>query len=374
MKYKWYPDDQIEKYLIVDLILTVLLIYGVLTADNPIGLVGSFLLLGLFLFAFYVSLWFRDWRMLGSTLLGCAVISVFVMFYNENLVYFAFIFSDLLGRVRSKTHMVIGMFGFIVMYVGTHMYLRGDWTSFFGTTHFPILVLLVLLPIAIHMKERSKLLRQELATANEKLEKYIQEEERHRIARDLHDTLGQTLTMITLKSELAIRLIDKNTEQAKREMNEVMGTSRFALKQVRELVTSMKFVSLEEEMEHTAKFLDSSGIHLSLGKSSSTPKLSKVAETMLALSLREAITNVIKHSKAQHCRITSEYTDDWYYIHIEDDGIGFEQGGMEGNGLNSIQERIRLLKGHTNIAASSNGGVMVTLSVPVDQQERIDSK
>lgn len=367
MKLKWYPDDQIEKYLVVDLIFTVFLIYRVLTADSPFGLIGSFLLLGLYLFAFYVSLWFRDWRMVLSTFLGCTVISVFAMFYDEDFLHFGFVFSDLLGRIRSKFQMLIGMLGFIAMYAGTHRYLKGDWFAFLETIHLPILILLLLLPIVIRVKERSKLLRKELDTANEKLERYIQEEERHRIARDLHDTLGQTLTMITLKSELAIRLMDKKSEQAKREMNEVMSTSRFALKQVRELVTSMKYVSLDEEIEYASNFLDSSEIRLSIRKSLSAPKLSKVTETMLALSLRESITNIIKHSKAQNCSITSEYTDGWYYIHIEDDGIGFVSGEMNGNGLNSIQERIRLLKGHTNIATSVSGGVIVTLSVPVDQ-------
>lgn len=371
MKRKLYPADQIETYLIIDVVVFVFLIYHVLTADSPIGLVGSLFLLSLFLCAFYVSLWYRDWRLPVASLFGCGMLSVFAMFYNEWLLLYGFIFADLLGRARAKIHIFIGMFGFIIMYVVTHTYLNGDPLSFIETVHLPILILLLLVPIVVHITERSKMLRRELATANKKIERYIQEEERHRIARDLHDTLGQTLTMMKLKSELAIRLIDKDSEQAKQEINEVMRTSRFALKQVRELVTSMKYVSLDEEIEHGSKLLKSSGIRLSVKESPSPPKLSKVAETMLAFSLRECFTNIIKHSKAKSCSLTREFTNEWYHIHVEDDGIGFAGVETDGNGLTSIQERMRLLQGHVNIAASSNGGVSVTLSVPVNERERV---
>lgn len=108
---------------------------------------------------------------------------------------------------------------------------------------------------------KAKSLQKELSAANSQIERYIQEEERHRIARDLHDTLGQTLTMIKLKSELTIRLIEKDTTQAKQELNDILDTSRFALKQVRELVTDMKYISIESELNHLRELLRTAGIN-----------------------------------------------------------------------------------------------------------------
>lgn len=370
MKRQLYPADQIETYLFIDLVAFVFLIYHVFTADSPIGLPGSLLLLSLFLGAFYVGLWYRDWRLTAASLFGCGVLSIIAIFYNEFLLLYGIIFADLLGRARRKIHMMIGMCGFVAMYLVTHAHLYGDPFSFVTTVHLPMLILLLLVPIVVRITERSKMLRRELAIANKKLERYIQEEERHRIARDLHDTLGQTLTMMKLKSELAIRLLDKDSEQAKREMNEVMRTSRFALKQVRELVTSMKYVSLDEEIAHGEKLLNSSGIRLSVRETSSHPQLSKMAETMLALSLRECFTNIIKHSQAKNCTVTSDYTDGRYQIHVKDDGIGFADVETDGNGLTSMQERMRLVQGHAHVAVSSSGGVNITLSVPVNERER----
>ena len=372
MKRKLYPADQIQTYLVIDVIVIVYLFFHVLTVKNPpFGLIGSFFLLGLFLCFFYISLWYKDWRLLVSALLGCGVLAVFAMLYNEWLFWYSFIFADLLGRARMKTHIAAGILGFGVLYVVTRTYVEGEPFSFLTTVHLPILIILLLIPIVVHIIEKTRILKRNLATANKKIEKYIQEEERQRIARDLHDTLGQTLTMVKLKSELSIRLIDNNPEQAKTEMNEVMCTSRLALKQVRGLVTSMKFISLNQEIEDAGKLLHSSGIQLDVIRHPFQPNLSQMTETMLALSIREIITNVIKHSMAKNCIISNECTDKLYILHIEDDGVGFKNKEMEGNGLISIQERIRLLNGHVNITDSSRAGVLITVSVPIIKQERV---
>lgn len=374
MTRKLYPADQIEKYLILDVVIFIFLFYNVLTTDSPFGRVVTLVLLCLFLLAFYIGLWCRDWRLLASSFFGCGILVIFGAFYNQWFLLYAFIFADLLGRTRSLVHMCLGMSGFIVMEAVTHWLLTGDPLSFVHTIHLPILILLLIVPFIVRITERSKSLKRELATANKKIERYIQEEERHRIARDLHDTLGQTLTMIKMKSELAARLIGTDADLAKQEMNEVIHTSRFALKQVRELVTSMKYVALDEEIKHARKLLDSLDIQLHVRQSASLHNLSKVTETMLALCLRECLTNIVKHSQAKICMITGEMTNEWFELHIEDDGVGFSRGDTDGNGLASIQERMRLLKGHAELGASSHGGVSVTLRLPVNEQERGNSQ
>lgn len=364
---KLYPAEQMQRYLLIDIIGCVFLFYQVLSAESPIGLFGTLLLLALFLAMFYIGLWHRDWRLLLAVLGGCGLLAVFGMYYNEWILLFGIIFADLLGRARSKLHMGMGMLGLVAMYLVTNGHVHQDALFFLHTPHLPMLIIQLMIPIVVHILERSRSLQRELASANERIAGYIQEEERHRLARDLHDTLGQTLTMIKVKSELAMRLMDRDPHRAKQEMQEVMQTSRSALKQVRDLVTAMKHVSLEQELELGSQLLSSSGIHLDLRTSTERPKLPKVTETMLALAIREALTNIVKHSKAQHCTVTERLSDGWYHVQIEDDGIGLTRGKTGGHGLASIQERMRLLQGEAKVGTSSAGGVKVTLSIPLHQ-------
>lgn len=372
MKRNLYPANHIG-YLYIDLIVLVFLFYHVLKADSPFGLLGSLALLALFLLAFYVSLWNRNWRLPVAAICGCGLLAIFSSYTNEWLLLYGFIFSDLLGRARSKVQILVGLFGFAAMYLASFTYLKGAPFAFVETVHLPVLILQLLVPAVVYITERTKFLQRELATANETIEKYIQEEERHRIARDLHDTLGQTLTMIKLKSELATRLIERQPEQAKQEMDEVMRTARLALHQVRELVTAMKHVSLLDEIEYARELMRVAQITLIVEESTPAPRLSKVAETMLALSVREAFTNILKHSQAETCHVTTELTDGWYHVHIVDDGVGLAQQETEGNGLASMRERMRLLQGRVQLTASTHGGVAVTLSVPLSEGELSDS-
>lgn len=366
-RFRLYPPEQVQPYLIIDIITIVFLFYNVLSAESPIGLFGTFLLLTLFMGFFYLGLWYRDWRLLLAVLGGCATLSVFGMFYNQWLLFFGIVFADLLGRIRSKGQLGCGMLAIVGMYILTSWSVHQDVFHFLRTPMLPLLIIQLVIPVVIRMLENSKSLRQELAIANQRIARYVQEEERHRLARDLHDTLGQTLIMIKTKGELALRLMEKEPERAKGEIREVIQTSRFALKQVRDLVTAMRYVSLEEELKQGRALLTSAGITLRVERKGGVPALSQVAETMLALALREALTNIVKHSGATHCFVTQEYGEGWYHLTVEDDGMGFNGEPAQGHGLASIGERLRSLEGRAEIGPSSRGGVRVRLSLPIGQ-------
>jgi two-component system sensor histidine kinase DesK len=370
---KLYPADQIEKYLLIDIAALVFLAYHVFIESNTFGFAGSLAMYALFFGTFYASLWYRDWRLLASSLANCGVLAILAIYYDQSMVAYAFITADLLGRARSRTVIFLGMLGIVIMHVVTYFPWNDGVFSIYRTYQFPVLILQLIVPIIVHTREKSKSLKRELAEANEKIERYIQEGERSRIARDLHDTIGQTLTMIKLKSELAAKLVDKQAELAKKEMREVTETSRFALKQVRELVTSMKFVSLEEELRHAEKLLHTAGIRLTVTETDSLPRsLSSVTETMLALSLREAFTNIIKHSRAAVCTVQMGLSRHEYEIAVVDDGIGMAGQDGGGHGIDSIRERMRLVQGSAVIASSPEGGFAITLRVPVKPSERVD--
>jgi len=368
-KFKFYPEDQLRRYLIIDIAICVFLFYKVLAADSPIGRFGTFLLLALFLALHYMGLWFRGWKLLAVVLAGCGLMTVFAVFYDPWILLFAVVYADFLGRARTRWHLGIGMSAFVAMYAVTSYEVYGDALHFLGTTFLPFLIVQLAVPFVVRILEKSDSLKRELASANERIAHYVQEEERHRLARDLHDTLGQTLTMIKVKSELAARLMDKDPDRARREMQEVVRTSRLALKQVRDLVTDMKYVSLEQEMELGRALLASAGIDFEFRRAEDRPKWSKVTETMLALAVRESLTNVVKHSKARRCVVTEQRAGGRYLLQIEDDGVGLTGERADGHGLAAIEERMRLLSGEARIGPSPAGGVGVTLAVPVPPAE-----
>ncbi len=353
-----------KHYLIIDVVSVVFLFYLVIPAETVYGLLGNFLFLLVFLGAFYCGLWFRDWRLLAAVLTGIGTLILLGLEIGSPILLFGFIFADLLGRARSKWHIGIGIASIALMFMLV------PWKSTYGllniefTNLLPLMILEMIFPILIYIQEKAKSLQGELNEANQQIEKYIQQEERQRIARDLHDTLGQTLTMIKMKSELTTRLMDRDPVQAKAELNDILATSRTALKQVRELVSDMKFISFKNELEHSKKMLQSAGVKMAVVERGAMPLLSSVEETMIALSVKEAMTNIIKHSEAKQCTVILETINDVYFVKIMDDGIGLLKQDV-GNGIQSIKERMQTLQGKAIVENSSSGGTTVILQLPL---------
>ncbi|GIN22435.1 MAG TPA: sensor histidine kinase [Bacillus bacterium] len=369
MIHKIYPREQISNYLLIDTFAAVLLTFMVLTSESTTPLMMKLLLLLLFFFSFYIALWFRDWRLLTAMTLGCFSLSLLCIFTEQSIFLFGFIFADLLGRANEKLHIGIGMLAIATMFVIVQWHETGSLISMKSSIFLPVVILQLLLPVIIYIREKAKTLEGELDTANQQIERYIQEEERHRIARDLHDTLGQTLTMIKLKSELAILLVDQDEQQAKAELNDILESSRVALKQVRELVTGMKFISLEEEIARSRDLLKEANIESNVEGKGQRLLMPSVDETMLALSLREAVTNIIRHSGARKCNIRLETDESYFKILIRDDGVGL-MDQSSGNGIQSMKERLQTLKGTAEIANASDGGTVVTLALPINSYEK----
>ncbi|CAM3676096.1 sensor histidine kinase [Marinicrinis lubricantis] len=363
---KLYPSDQIKNYLLIDVISIIFLCYMALRSSSSLGLTGSLFLLALFLAAFYFALWHRDWRLLSAALIGFSILAVLGIHTDPNVLFFGFLFADLLSRAQSKWHIGIGMLAIALMYLAVIWLRDGDFSAV-SPVYLPIMIIQIMFPMIMYMIHRSKTLQGQLDSAQKKLETYIQQEERHRIARDLHDTLGQTLTMIKIKSELAAKWVDRDPLQAKAELQEILTTSRVALKQVRELVSEMKFIPLADEIERSRELLQSAGIELDTRHIGDPPLLASVEETMLALSIREAVTNIIRHSQARRCQFTFQIEGNEYVVHISDDGVGTVTE-QPGNGIQSMRERMQTLHGTLKVTFSPDGGTTVMMRLPLRQQ------
>ncbi|HEX5339267.1 MAG TPA: sensor histidine kinase [Gammaproteobacteria bacterium] len=175
--------------------------------------------------------------------------------------------------------------------------------------------------------------------------------ERERIGRDLHDLLGHTLTLITVKAELAAKLAERNLAGAVHEIREVETISRNALQQVREAVGGYRNGGLAGEIVNARIALDAANI--ALKECTLKAALPSEHDSLLSMVLREAITNVVRHSGARECRIRIETDRAHAALYVEDDGRG---GGMkEGNGIHGMRERLRAFNGNLEIESNPLG-------------------
>lgn len=184
--------------------------------------------------------------------------------------------------------------------------------------------------------------------------------ERERIARDLHDLLGHTLSVISIKAELAAKLVARGDGRAEQEIREVEAVSRGALRQVRDAVVGFRRVDLNGELANARLACEARGIQLVVDRSAMD--LPADREAVLAMCLREAITNVVRHSDARHCRTRLARKGPRICLTVADDGSG---GAIrEGTGLAGMRERVELVGGDVTIESAH--GVALTVRVPAD--------
>ena len=201
-----------------------------------------------------------------------------------------------------------------------------------------------------------------LQKAQEEIEHLAKVAERERIARDLHDVLGHTLSVIILKSELARKLMDHDPARAKAEIADVEQTSREALAEVRSTIRGYRDHSLEAELKHAKATLATAGVMV---KSESEPvRLSPAQESVVALVVREAVTNVVRHAQARNCHLRVMPVNGNCRLEIQDDGRG--GGNAEGNGLRGMRERIEALGG--TFERDSTAGTKLSIQFPLTKE------
>jgi two-component system sensor histidine kinase DesK len=190
--------------------------------------------------------------------------------------------------------------------------------------------------------------------------------ERERIARDLHDVLGHTLSVIVLKAELAGRLIPLDSARATAEIGDVERTARTALIEIREAIVGYRARSLAAEIEAARRTLDAAGVAL-VAESSPVhaAALSPKEEAALSLALREAVTNIVRHARATTCRLLFISEAGNRRLIVEDDGP--HAIVHEGNGLRGMRERIESLGGRLLIesGAEDSRGTRLILELPL---------
>jgi two-component system sensor histidine kinase DesK len=238
----------------------------------------------------------------------------------------------------------------------------------------------LLVGLLAYSAERRNVIMFKLNQTRAELARMAVAEERLRISRDLHDLLGHSLSLIALKSELAGRMIESDPPRAAREIAELEAVARRSLAEVRQAVTGYRQPSLAAELAAARRMLAAAGIDCRVDAPGSY-ELPPEVDTLLAWTVREGSTNIVRHSGARHARITVTVTGATASAELTDDGAGPPAGrgafaggqagqrgdaaGPAGSGLAGLAERAARLGGTLQAGAGARGGFRVRVTVPL---------
>ncbi|WP_203230234.1 sensor histidine kinase [Segeticoccus rhizosphaerae] len=237
-----------------------------------------------------------------------------------------------------------------------------SWTFDPGTS-FAILLAMAAMTGGIMAAARER----DLSSVRQENARLAVQDERNRMARDLHDILGHSLTVITVKAELAGRLMDDAPDRAKAEIADLERLSRDALADVRRAVEGYREISLAGELARAREALDAAGIHATLPNA--TDAVPSDLRELFAWVVREGVTNVIRHSGAEHCSITLDESG----ITIRDDGRGRGEAPGQGNGLAGARERASDVGAVLVSRDLSPHGFELVVTTPGPSDHRVES-
>jgi two-component system sensor histidine kinase DesK len=313
----------------------------------------------LFIASYFRSFWVHGLELTGIVVFQAALAVVFTPVNPGASVFFIYAGASA-GRLKRHRGAAVAIVAVAATGLATS-WLTGQpafvWINAIG---FPLLIGFV----SLH-QERIRRANARLRVAQEQIEQLATVAERERIARDLHDVLGHTLSLIVLKSELASKLASRDPERAAREIRDVEQVARKALAEVRETVRGYR-ASLTTELDQSRAILAAAGV---LAEIDAQPiRLGRDAEEALALALREAVTNVVRHAHASVCRIRLRtHATGAATLIVEDDGRATRAtlAAPEGHGLRGMRERIEARSGTVTRSLAHQGhGLRLELRLP----------
>jgi two-component system sensor histidine kinase DesK len=252
----------------------------------------------------------------------------------------------------------------VVLVLGAAVVAEALWIGYPWQSIVWLPPMTLVIGVIVGVEQRDRAHQDALQLSHDEVRRLAATAERERIGRDLHDLLGHTLSLITLKLELSRKLIDRDTAAARSEIAEAEKVARHALAEVRAAVTGFRAADLAAELASARLLLESSRVALDYD---APPELSPEIERPLALVLREAATNIARHANATRAEVRFVRNDAQLRMRIADDGRGANAG--EGNGVVGMRERVRALGGSFEFA-SSKTGTAVEVAVPLPALEQ----
>ncbi|MGG6462061.1 sensor histidine kinase [Solilutibacter silvestris] len=312
----------------------------------------------LFLF-FYAKCCTGSPRVAGWYATAMLVMSLVLMpWYPSGMTYFVFGCIMLSCGLLRPIHYALGLLFANLVCIGEGRWLHYPWGAL---AWLPITTIII--GILVQFERSNARKNAELALSHAEVRRMAAFAERERIGRDLHDLLGHTLSMVALKADLAGKLIDRDPQGAQREMAEVARIARDTLSEVRATVTNMRNAVLTAELASAKVLLHADNILLATQIDEIL--LKPDAESALAMSLREAITNVQRHAGARYVEVRLQRDGKGVAMEIRDDGRGGEL--RAGNGLTGMRERLEAHGGSLELLANgerSDRGTTLVARLP----------
>ena len=307
--------------------------------------------------AVFLVLYFRGYWARGreQVLIAAALVLMGIVYWPGNagagaLFIYAAAFAGFQKQYAIRYIALIALIVLVEAWLLDMNFYRAAW---------PFIFTIIIGGINMHFSQVSHA-NARLRLAHDEIEHLAKLAERERIARDLHDLLGHTLSLIVLKAELASKLAERDVERARTEIRDVERISRDALAEVRNAVRGYRSGGLQAEVDGARTALAAAGVALQVDVEPVV--LSPAQEAVLALALRESVTNVIRHADAKRCTIALHVAPGACVVSIADDGRGGNQ--PFGTGLTGMRERIEALGG--TLTRDGSRGTTLTISVPID--------
>ena len=183
---------------------------------------------------------------------------------------------------------------------------------------------------------------------NAQINLLLAENERSRIGQDLHDSLGHTFAMLSVKTDLALQLFQMEAyPQVEKELKEIHQISKDSMNEVRTIVENLKSRTLTSELETVKKMLEIAGIEVEIANQLDTASLTQELESTASMILLELVTNIIKHAKASKVYLKLERTEKELILTVRDDGCGFTS--IKGDDLHTVRDRVLPFSGEVKV-------------------------
>ena len=356
-------------------VLCILPFYFIFQAPSTIEIVVGILLTLIFFILYRIAFISKGWPVYLWTLILIAISITATNLFSY--VYFAFFLAYFIGNIKDRVAFLTLYFIHLISTSASINYsIVMQEKLFLQQLPFVIIIWIsvILLPFSIYNRKERGQLEVKLEDANKRISELVKLEERQRIARDLHDTLGQKLSLMGLKTDLARKLISKDPEQAKSELKDVQQTARTALSEVRKMVSSMRGIRLKDEIQRVKQIIKAAQIHFISEGEFTLSNVSLLTENILSMCLKEAVNNVVKHSGAKNCIISIEQSSKETVLTIRDDGRfkGDTEKLAEGHGLIGMKERLEFINGSLELVTKE--GTTLIIRVPNDVKQAIEKE
>lgn len=332
---------------------------------QPIELVWATIATIGFLVVYFRCYWVPSKQYIYHVL-AILLIGSFSAFLSPTANTFFIYAGAMCSRLSSVKFAVTTIFGILLWMAAISF--AFDLSMYFYVPGLAFTAIVGLMNTYQHALQQNK---QALILSRKETQRLAKVAERERIARDLHDLIGHTFSVITLKADLAGRLLDKDVNKARVEIKQLEDIARDALSQVREVVSGYRTSDLLSELANAKNVFAGVDIHFSYHFENLDEKfidINTVVNKELAIILRELVTNILRHANAHNVTVSIKKRNEKIVLSVFDDGRGFEQTNPSGFGIKGIEERVSQLVGTLLIqSGGSFKGTLSEVALPISE-------